>query len=189
MYKPEPLLPPKGNYSALKSFQKAEVVYDVTFRFAHRFLERGDRTRDQMVQAARSGKKNVLEGSKAGKTSAEMEIKLTNVARASLEELLDDYADYLRLRDLRVWDKNDKEALFVRKLGRQEPQKFEIYRDFVETRPGEVVANIGLCLTHQANYLIDRQLEHLGKEFLAKGGLRERMTRLRIEARNEMRRG
>jgi four helix bundle suffix protein len=141
-----------------------------------------------MVQAARSGKKNILEGSKAGKTSAEMEIKLTNVARASLEELLDDYVDFLRLRDLRIWDKDDREALFVRKLGRKEPQNFEIYREFVETRPGEVVANIGLCLVNQANYLIDRQLEGLGREFLAKGGLRERMTRMRIEARQGIRR-
>ncbi|MGA0334345.1 MAG: four helix bundle suffix domain-containing protein [Kiritimatiellia bacterium] len=185
MNEPEPLLPARGNYKVLRSFQKAEVVYDVTFRFCDKFLKRGDRTRDQMVQATRSGKKNILEGSKAGKTSAEMEIKLTNVARASLEELLDDYLDFLRLRDLRLWEKDSEEALFVRKLGRDEPETFELYREFVETRSAEVVANIGVCLVNQANYLIDRQLEALGQEFLAKGGLRERMTRLRIEARNK----
>ena len=183
MSTPEPLLPDRGNYKVLRSFQKAEVVYDVTFRFCDRFITWGDRTKDQMIQAARSGKKNILEGSKAGKTSAEMEIKLTNVARASLEELLDDYLDYLRLRDLKLWDKDSKEALFVRKMGRKDPQTFEIYREVVETRPAEVVANIGVCLVHQANYLIDRQLETLGQEFLANGGLRERMTRLRLEAR------
>ena len=94
-------LPPHGNYREMISFQKAELVYDLTFRFCHRFLERGDRTIDQMIQAARSGKKNLLEGSKASLTSKEMEIKLTNVARASLEELLDDYRDYLRARDRR----------------------------------------------------------------------------------------
>ena len=98
---PERLLPPRGDYRTLLSFQKAEIVYDITFRFAHRFLSRSDRTVDQMIQSARSGKKNILEGSKAALTSKETEIKLTNVARASLEELLDDYKDYLRARDLK----------------------------------------------------------------------------------------
>src|SRR3954466_1065017 len=97
---PERLIPPRGDYQTLLSFQKAEVVYDITFRFAHKYLSKGDRTVDQMIQAARSGKKNILEGSKAGLTSKETELKLTNVARASLEELLDDYRDYLRARDL-----------------------------------------------------------------------------------------
>ena len=83
-HSPDRLLPPRGDYQTLLSFQKAEIVYDLTFRFAHKFLARGDRTIDQMIQAARSGKKNILEGSKAGRTSKEMEIKLTNVARASL---------------------------------------------------------------------------------------------------------
>ena len=101
-------LPKHGNYQELKAFQKAEVVYAITVRFTRKYLGRGDRTVDQMVQAARSGKKNLLEGSKASKTSKEMEIKLTNVARASLEELLDDYFDYLRSRDLPIWDKASK---------------------------------------------------------------------------------
>lgn len=101
-----PLLPPRGDYRTLLSFQKAEVIYDITFRFAHKFLPKGDRTIDQMIQSARSGKKNLLEGSKAGLTSKETEIKLTNVARASLEELLDDYLDFLRARDMSIWDKN-----------------------------------------------------------------------------------
>src|SRR5215212_2350501 len=113
---PHGFLPPRGNYRALLSYQKAEVVYDLTFRFCHRFLARGDRTIDQMIQAARSGKQNIAEGSKAAATSSEMEIKLTNVARASLEELLVDYQDFLRVRDLRLWDKDSKEARFVRTL-------------------------------------------------------------------------
>src|SRR5437667_4144172 len=125
---PERLLPPRGDYQTLLSFQKAEVVYDITFRFAHKFIAKGDRTIDQMIQAARSGKKNLLEGSKAGLTSKETEIKLTNVARASLQELLDDYRDYLRVREHREWDKNSKQALFVRKLGRRTPQTYEHYR-------------------------------------------------------------
>ena len=178
------LLPPRGDYQTLLSFQKAEIVYDITFRFAHKFLSRGDRTVDQMIQSARSGKKNILEGSKAAITSKETEIKLTNVARASLEELLDEYKDYLRARDLPIWDKDSKEAQYVRKLGRKTPQSYEDYREFVETRPPEVVANIALCLIHQTNYLIDQQLRRLEKDFVEQGGLRERMTRARLQFRN-----
>jgi four helix bundle suffix protein len=181
---PDRLLPPRGDYQTLLSFQKAEIVYDLTFRFAHKYLSKGDRTVDQMIQSARSGKKNILEGSKAALTSKETEIKLTNVARASLEELLDDYKDYLRARDLTIWDKNSKEAQYVRKLGRKTPQTYEDYREFVETRPPEIVANIALCLIHQTNYLIDQQLRRLEKDFVEHGGLRERMTRARLQHRN-----
>lgn len=179
------LLPPRGDYQTLLSFQKAEIVYDLTFRFTHKFLSKGDRTVDQMIQSARSGKKNILEGSKAALTSKETELKLTNVARASLEELLDDYKDYLRARDLKIWDKNSKEAQYVRKLGRKTPQTYEDYREFVETRPPEIVANIALCLIHQTNYLIDQQLRRLEKDFVEHGGLRERMTRVRLQHRNK----
>ena len=179
--------PPRGDYRTLLSFQKAEVVYDITFRFCEKFLRRGDRTIDQMVQAARSGKKNILEGSKAGRTSREMEIKLTNVARASLEELLDDYRDYLRARDLALWDKDSDQAQYARDLGRRTPQTYEVYREFVETRPPETIANIAICLIHQTNYLIDRQLERLERDFLEQGGLRERMTRLRLQTRDRQR--
>ena len=180
----EHFLPPHGNYRELLSFQKAEIIYDLTFRFAHRFLDRGDRTIDQMVQAARSGKKNLLEGSKASLTSKEVEIKLTNVARASLEELLDDYRDYLRARDHAIWAKDSKQALFVRTLGRRPQQTYEDYREFVETRPPETVANIAICLIHQANYLIDQQLRRLEQDFIKEGGLREKMTRARLDHRN-----
>lgn len=136
-----------------------------------------------MIQSARSGKKNILEGSKAGLTSKETEIKLTNVARASLEELLDDFRDYLRARDLTIWGKDSKEAQFIRKMGRKNPLTYEDYREFAETRPPEVVANIALCLIHQTNYLIDQQLRRLEQDFLEQGGLRERMTRVRLHQR------
>ena len=182
---PDRLLPPRGDYQTLLSFQKAEVVYDITFRFAHKYLGRGDRTVDQMIQSARSCKQNILEGSKAATTSKETEIKLTNVGRASLEELLADYRDYLRVRDLRIWDKDSKEALFVRDLGRQTPQTFEMYREFVESRSDEVIANIAICLIHQTNYLLDQQMKTLEKEFLEQGGLRERMTKARLNYRNQ----
>jgi four helix bundle suffix protein len=136
-----------------------------------------------MIQSARSGKKNLLEGSKAGFTSRETEIKLTNVARSSLEELLDDYGDFLRARDFPQWDKNSREALFVRRLGRKTPQTYELYREFVDTRTPEIIANLAICLIHQANYLIDRQLLWLEKDFIEQGGLRERMTRVRLNRR------
>jgi len=181
------LLPPRGDYLTLLSYQKTEVVYQLTYRFCQRFLRRGDRTIDQMVQAARSGKQNIIEGSKAAPTSKEMEIKLTNVARASLEELLEDYRDFLKVRDLVIWDKNSTEARYVRKLGQKAPISFESYRAFVDTRPAEVVANIAICLVHQANYLLDQQLKRLAKDFLQDGGLRERMTRLRLQERDRQR--
>jgi four helix bundle suffix protein len=182
---PSRLLPPRGDYQTLHSFQKAEIIYDLTFRFAHKFLGKADRTVDPMIQSARSGKKNILEGSKAARTSKETEIKLTNVARASLEELLDDYKDYLRARDLKIWDKECKEAQYVRQLGRKTPLTYEDYREFIDTRPPEVVANIALCLIHQTNYLIDQQLRRLEQDFVEQGGLRERMTRARLQYRNK----
>jgi four helix bundle suffix protein len=176
-------IPPHGNYRELLSYQKAEVVYDLTYRFCQRFLTKGDRTIDQMVQAARSGKQNISEGSKASGTSKEMELKLTNVARASLEELLNDYEDFLRVRDLHLWKKDSKEASYVRRLGHRSHVTYESYRTFVETRPPEVAANIALCLIHQANYLLDQQIRRLEQDFLKEGGLRERMTRARLQSR------
>jgi four helix bundle suffix protein len=177
-------IPSHGNYRDLLSFRKSEIVYDLTYRFCQRFLKKGDRTIDQMVQASRSGKQNIVEGSKASGTSKEMELKLTNVARASLEELLTDYRDFLRVRDFPIWEKDSKEALFVRRLGSKPHVSYETYRTYVETRPAEIVANIALCLVHQANYLLDQQLRRLEQDFLKEGGLRERMTRARLQARN-----
>jgi len=213
----EGFIPPHGGYRNLLSYRKAEIVYDATVFFCERYIDRFSRTRDQMVQAARSGKQNIVEGSMASGTSKEMEIKLTNVARASLEELLEDYRDYLRTGGLRLWDKGSREAVFVRRLGRQgqesqghgtngtsgtegsyekpglhrshesqgSHESYETYRPFIETRPAEVVANIIICLIHQANYLLDRQLAQLEKAFIKEGGLRERMTRVRLEERRK----
>jgi four helix bundle suffix protein len=138
-----------------------------------------------MIQSARSGKQNILEGSKAGTTSKETEIELTNVGRASLEELLADYRDYLRVRDLKIWDKDSMEAKFVRNLGRKTPQTDELYRNFIESRSAEVIANIAICLIHQTNYLLDQQLKTLEKEFLEQGGLRERLTKARLDYRKQ----
>lgn len=185
---PQNFIPPHGGYEDLLSFQKARIVYDGTVRFCERFLAKhGDRTRDQMVQAARSGKQNILEGSKASGTSKETEIKLVNVAHASLEELLEDYRDFLRVRNEPLWEKNNREASFVRRLGARKNTSFEVYRTYIETRPAPVVANILICLIHQANYLLDQQLRQLERAFLKEGGLRERMTRARLAARSKPR--
>ena len=184
---PEGFIPPHGGYQGLLSHKKAEIVYDATVRFCARFLDKRDRTNDQMIQAARSGKQNIIEGSMASGTSKETEIKLTNVARASLEELLADYRDFLRVRGASLWDKDSREALFVRKLGSKKDVTCESYRTYVETRPAEVVANILICLIHQANYLLDQQIRQLERAFVEEGGLRERMTRARLNERNRRR--
>jgi four helix bundle suffix protein len=177
-------LPALGNYQSLLCYRKAEVVYDLTQVFCRRFLIRGDRTIDQMVQAARSGKQNIVEGAKAAKLSKEMELKLTGVARASLEELLIDYGDYLRTHRAAAWDKDSKEAKYVRGLGGNAEMKFNDIRDLAESRPGPIVANMAICLVHQANYLLDRLISRLERDFLKEGGLRERMTRARLEYRS-----
>lgn len=178
-------IPPHGGYEDLLSYHKAKAVYDGTVRFCERFVQKRDRTYDQMVQAARSGKQNIIEGCMASGTSKETEIKLIGVARASLEELLEDYRDFLRVRDAKLWDKNSREALFVRKLGAKKDASYETYRTYIETRPPEIVANILICLIHQTNYLLDQQLRQLEKAFLKEGGLRERMTRARLTERRK----
>lgn len=180
----QPLIKPRGDYRTLLSYQKTEVIYEFTYRFCQRFLSKTDRTTDQMTQAARSGKQNIIEGSKAGTTSRETEIKLTNVARASLEELLEDYLDYLRVHDAPPWPKDSREARYARQMGTKQPLTFESFRVVIETRPACVVANLALCLIHQANYLLDRQLQSLGESFVKEGGFRERMTQVRLEARS-----
>ncbi len=134
------------------------------------------------------GKQNIIEGSKAASTSKGTEIKLTNAARASLEELLEDYRDFLRVRKLKLWDKNSNEARYVRKLAYQSHTSYKTYEEFIETRPAEIVANIAICLIHQANYLLDQQIRRLERDFLKEGGLRERMSRARIRVRNQQRR-
>ena len=177
-------IPAHGGYRDLLSYRKAVIVYDATVRFCKRFLHPRDRTVDQMVQAARSGKQNIVEASMASGTSKATEIKLTNVARASLEELLEDYHDFLRVRDAVLWEKESREARFVRNLGIRKDVSYETYRTYIETRPPEVVANILVCLVHQTNYLLDQQIRQLEKAFVEQGGMRERMTRARIDERN-----
>ena len=180
----EEFIPPHGNYKELLSFRKAEIVCDLTYGFCHRFLARKDRTIDQMVQAARSGKQNIVEASTVSGTSKEAELKLIGAARGSLRELLNDYYDVLRVRKSPPWPKDSREAHFVRRIGSNHDVTYEDYRDFCETRPIEVVSNIAICLIHQTNYLLDQQLRQLQRDFVKDGGLRERMFRARRQNRD-----
>lgn len=164
----ESFIPKHGGYKTLLSYQKSLIVFQATSYFCARFITKRDRTYDQMVQAARSGKQNIVEASMASGTSKEMEIKLTNVARASLEELLEDYCDFLRTGGFTQWEKDSKESLFVRKLGYKKDVSYESYRTYLETRPPQVVANIIICLIHQTNYLLDQQLRQLERLFSTK---------------------
>lgn len=172
-------IPSHGNYTELLSYKKSLIVYSGTVLFCDRFLNKRDRTVDQMVQAARSGKQNIIEGCMASGTSKETEIKLTNVARASQEELLEDYKDFIRNRNGIIWEKDSKEALFVRNLAYLKDESFETYRNFLETRDGIVCSNIMVCLVNQCNYLLDRQIRRLEQDFVKFGGLRERMSQAR----------
>ncbi len=178
------LLPRGGAYRTLLSYQRALMVYDVTFWFCERFIKAGDRTRDQMLQAARSGKQNIVEGSKASRTSKETELRLTNVARASFEEALEDYLDFLRVRGLTCWSKDSREARYVRRLAQASGATSEVFREICATRDAAVVANIGICLLHQTTYLLRRQIARLERDFIEEGGIRERMRKVRVARRD-----
>lgn len=179
---PDDFIPQKGYYRKLRAYQVAEIIYDITYIFTQRFLSKGDRTIDQMIQAARSGKQNIAEGSSAGSTSKETEIKLTNVAKASLQELLIDYEDYLRVRDLELWEKDSPKAVKTRFIcARNNDTSF--YREAVNIRSAETVANIAIILIHQADVLLYRLIERQKSDFLQQGGIREQMTRARIQYR------
>jgi len=173
-----------GNYKKLYVYQKAEAIFDITFYFCHTYLRKFDRTIDQMVQAARSGKQNIAEGSAASATSKETEIKLKNVAKASSLELLTDYEDYLRTRGCRQWEDNSPEVAAMRKLGRQHNNS-AFYMALVTTRPPETIANMAICLIKQNDYLMFKMLERLEEDFLKEGGFRERLTRARLEERRK----
>lgn len=179
------LIPPHGGYRELKSFQNAELVYDATVKFCDRFIDRRSRTHDQMVQAARSGRQNIAEGSQASGTSRKFELKLVGVARASLEELLLDYEDYLRQRSLTLWGKDHPMAQVVRRLAYEEKRSYATYRSYIESSPPELAANAIICLIHQTNYLLDQQLRQLEKAFLEEGGFTERLYHARSTARKK----
>lgn len=177
------LIPPHGGYRELQSYRMAEIVFDATAVFCDRFIDRRSRTHDQMVQAARSGKQNIAEGSMASGTSKKTELKLIGVARASLEELLLDFEDFLRQKGLPLWGKAHPQAQAVRKLCYQKNKSYATYKTYIEQSSPEVAANTMACLIHQTNYLLDQQLRALEKEFLQEGGFTERLYRTRSQMR------
>lgn len=185
------LIPKHGGYRKLRSFQVAQLVYDGTIIFCERFVPKNSRTHDQMVQAARSGVQNIAEGSMASATSKKMELKLTGVARASLEELLLDYEDFLRQRGLPLWNKDSPEALEIRKKYQSDKSdrsdrsdKSDLSDPYnIKTATPEVAANTMICLINQASYLLGRQLQKLEQNFLENGGFTERLYRERTNTR------
>jgi four helix bundle suffix protein len=173
-----------GSYRTFLAYRKAEVIYDLTFYFCNKYLKPGDRTIDQMVQAARSGKQNIIEGKEAARTSYETLLKLVNVARASLQELLTDYEDYLRVRHLRQWDKGSVEVEAMRKLGREHKEN-TFFLELAQSRNDEVVANMVIVLIHQTNNLLERYLAKQIEKFIKEGGFRENLAKQRIAYRSK----
>lgn len=177
------LIPAHGNYRELSSYLMAEIVHDATVVFCNRFIPLKSRTHDQMVQAARSGKQNIAEGCMASGTSKKTELKLVGVSRASLEELLVDYQDYLRQHNLILWGKEHPKSREVRAVARQENKSYKTYKSYFEEGSPETAANTAVCLIHQANYLLDQQLRALDKAFLENGGFTERLYKMRQKQR------
>lgn len=177
------LIPPHGGYRELKSYQMAEIVFDATVKFCDRFIDRRSRTHDQMVQAGRSGKQNIAEGSTVSGTSKKTELKLIGVARASFEELLVDFQDFLRQKALPLWGKENPNVQAIRKLAWVKDRSYATYKTYFEDSRPEVIANAVICLIHQTNFLLDQQLRALEKEFLKRGGFTESLYRVRSQFR------
>lgn len=185
-------LRPSGGYRDLRSFQTATIVYDATVSFCERFIDKRSRLVDQMVQAARSGRQNIAEGSRAAATSSQTELRLVNVARASLDELLLDYEDFLRQRGKRQWTKDDPEAKAVRGVGAR--RKVDLtdqsdrtddaaYAAWLKNPDPAIVANAMICLIHQTNYLLDQQISALESSFVNEGGYSEQLAAARLQKR------
>ena len=167
-----------GSYRTFLAYHKAEVIYDMTYYFCRKYLKCGDRTIDQMVQAARSGKQNIIEGYAASVTSIETEIKLLGVAKSSLKELLADYEDYLRTRNLEQWSEDSEKFKSAQQLGGDHNDS-AFWMEIVSTRNDETIANIAIILLNQADYLLYRFMEKVVEKFEKEGGIRELLSRLR----------
>ncbi len=182
----KPVLRKQANWEDLFFYQKSNVLYQMTFVFTKRFLTRGDRTIDQMVQAARSGKQNIVEGSADGVTSMEMELKLLNVARSSIKELKEDYEDYITSHRLQRWnpghERYDGMLKFCRKHNR-----LEDYQDYFEKWTDEEMANVALTLCHMVDRMMTTYQKQQEETFVKEGGIKERMTAARLGYRTNQR--
>ena len=181
---PEVFLHNNGGYRKLRVYKISEIIYDITYHFAHSYLSKGDRTIDQMVQAARSGKQNIVEGSEDGQTSSEMEIKLMNVARGSLQELRADYQDYLNTHHLLVWDSNNERLQKLREFCHSHNDYCD-YEPLLAKMNDEEMANLALTLCHQTDKMMCAYIEKLEKQFVTEGGIKERMHAARTGYRQE----
>jgi len=184
------LIPPHGGYKNLESYKTAVIISDGTVFFCKSYMSYTSnktytRTYDQMIQAARSGKQNIVEGSIDSGTSKKTELKLIGVARGSFGELLEDYEDFLRQLGLRLWPKDSKLAREIRQFAYTSNRSYMTYKTYIESENPEVAANTLICLIHQVNFLLDQQLRALEKEFLEKGGFTERLYRERSKARTK----
>lgn len=176
-------LPQRGNFRDLIAFQKSECIYDITVLFTRKYLSKGDRTIDQIIQAARSGKQNIAEGCAASTTSRETEIKLLNVAKASLQELLLDFEDYLRINGLKQWQVDNPRLGKLRTICTTNNDS-AFYREIFEKCNAEMVANMAITLIHHTDVFLRKLIERAKSDFLESGGIREQMTRGRIAYRN-----
>lgn len=196
---PRKRLRPSGGYRGLRSFQTATLIYDATYWFCEKFLDSRSRTIDQMVQAARSGRQNIAEGSRAAATTSQTELRLVNVARASLEELLLDFEDFLRHRRLPQWAPDAPEATAVRQVPQQfrtnqsdrsdltdltDQQRWALYAPWLEHADPGIRANAVICLIHQTNYLLDQQIAALEQQFVEGGGYSEQLATARLTERS-----
>lgn len=183
------LIPPHGGYKKLEAYKTAAIITDGTAFFCEKYMSyktnKSHRTYDQMVQAARSGKQNIVEGSMASGTSKKTELKLIGVARASFEELLEDYQDFLRQRNLPIWGKDSAKATKIRRLAYKTNKSYTTYKTYIESVDAETAANTLICLLHQENYLLDQLKKRLDKDFLEKGGFTERMYATRSDMRRQ----
>lgn len=179
----EPLIKPHGGYQGLRAFQMAEIVYDGTVAFTRLYLDQRSRTVDQMVQAARSGRQNIAEGSVASGTSSKIELKLVGIARASQEELLLDYRDFLRQNGLVEWPKDHEKSMFIRKLCYRPDRSYQTYQPYIEDKGPENAANSLICVVNQTCYLVDKLLAQLERTFVEEGGFTERLHRVRTSRR------
>ena len=172
-----------GHYRNLRVYKVTEIIYDITYYFTQKYLNKGDRTIDQMIQAARSGKQNIAEGNQAAATSSETEIKLTNVAKASLEELLTDYEDYLRVRNLQQWGQLHPRYDALRQYARSESIMLD-YAQQIKRMNDEEISNLCITLIHQATYMLHKLLTTMQNRFITEGGIKEQMYNARANYRN-----
>ena len=188
-YKTNNLIPPHGGYKNLEAYKMAVIIYDATLAFCNQYMtyktNKSYRTYDQMVQAARSGKQNIAEASLASATSKKTELKLIGVSRASFQELLEDFEDFLRQKGLHLWRKDSTEAQTVRRLAYKTDKTYATYKTYIESKNPEIAANTLICLIHQASFLLDQLLRRLEKDFLEKGGFTERLYQKRKEKRDD----